>query len=46
MQGVTALCSKWLGELWLSVVNNTQELIFEYNYLREYVAKIENIRYN
>jgi len=36
--------SKQYAEHRLSVVNDTGELIFEYEYLRKYEAKIENIR--
>jgi hypothetical protein len=43
--GVSTLRSKRCTEHQLSVVNDTGELNFKYEYLREYEAKIENIRY-
>jgi len=43
-RGVSTLRSKQYPEYQLSVVNDTGESIFEYEYLREYEAKIENIR--
>jgi len=43
-RGVSTLRSKQYAEHGLSVVNDTGESIFEYEYLHEYKAKIENIR--